>query len=219
MTALGHHYSVYYRKMLVRLWYMLNRMLKTNVEPRWPLKSNLELRWSPFVCHVIWAVFATRNGRTFARSEDSEPFVRRTSRMKKTSVRENTYVRNGPVEYAQCLIYSIPKVTGHNGHKPKRPQPKRPQTETATNLDGHWPKRPQLKTATNWNGHRPEQAQTETATNRNGHKPKQTATNRNGHNSCQLQRESNTDFFMSNPNQWRPIGRHAIIWSMKKYTG
>ena len=101
MTALGYHYSVYYRKMLVR--YTLNRTLKTNVEPRWPLKSNLELRWPPFVCHVIWAVFATRNARTFVRSEDSEPFVRRTSRMKKTSVRENTYVRNGPVEYAQWL--------------------------------------------------------------------------------------------------------------------
>ena len=83
MTALGHYYSVYYRKMLVRLWYMLNRTLKTNVEPWWPLKSNLELRWPPFVCHVIWAVFATRNARTFVRSEDSEPFVRRTSRMKK----------------------------------------------------------------------------------------------------------------------------------------
>ena len=83
MTALGHHYSVYYRKLLVRLWYMLNRTLKTNVEPRWPLKSNLELRWPPFVCHVIWAVFATRNARTFVRSEGSEPFVRRTSRMKK----------------------------------------------------------------------------------------------------------------------------------------
>ena len=83
MTALGHHYSVYYRNMLVRLWYMLNRTLKTNVEPRWSLKSNLELRWPPFVCHMIWAVFATRNARTFVRSEDSEPFVRRTSRMKK----------------------------------------------------------------------------------------------------------------------------------------
>ena len=83
MTALGHHYSVYYRKMLVRLWYMLNRTLKTNVEPPWPLRSNLELRWPPFVCHVIWAVFATRNAWTFVRSEDSEPFVRRTSWMKK----------------------------------------------------------------------------------------------------------------------------------------
>ena len=33
-------------------------------------------------------------------------------------------------------------VTGHNGHKPKRPQPKRPQTETATNRCGRsglWP--------------------------------------------------------------------------------
>ena len=62
---------------------MLNRTLKTNFEPHWPLKSNLELRWPPFVCHVIWAVFASRNARTFVRSEDSEPFVRRTSRMKK----------------------------------------------------------------------------------------------------------------------------------------
>ena len=62
---------------------MFNRTLKTNVEPRWPLKSNLELRWPPFVCHVIWAVFVTRNARTFVRSADSEPFVRRTSRMKK----------------------------------------------------------------------------------------------------------------------------------------
>ena len=83
VTALGHHYSVYYRKMLVRLWYMLNRTLKTNVEPRWPFKLNLELRWPPFVCHAIWAVFPTRNARTLVRSEDSEPFVRRTSRMKK----------------------------------------------------------------------------------------------------------------------------------------
>ena len=122
MTALGHHYSLYYRKILVRLWYMLNRTLKTNIEPRWPLKSNLELSWPPFMCHVIWAVFATRYARTFVRSEDSGPFVRRTSRMKKTSVRENTYVRNGPVEYAQshgdCIMMTssngnIFRVTGH----------------------------------------------------------------------------------------------------------
>ena len=75
--------------------------------------------------------------------------------------------------------------SGHNGHKPERPKPKRPQTETATNRNGHRPKRPQTETATNLNGHRPERPQTETATNRNGHKPKwpQTgaATNRNGH--------------------------------------
>ena len=51
------------------------------LEPRWPLKSNHH--WPPFVCHVIWAVFATRNTRTFVRSKDSEPFVRRTSWMKK----------------------------------------------------------------------------------------------------------------------------------------
>ena len=62
---------------------MFNRTLKTNLETRWPLKSNLELRWPPSVCHVIWTVFGTRNARTFVRSEDSEPFVRRTSRMEK----------------------------------------------------------------------------------------------------------------------------------------
>ena len=80
------------------------------------------------------------------------------------------------------------RVTGHNGHKPKWPQPKRPQTETATNRNGHKPERPQTETATNRNGHRPERPQTETATNRNGHKPErpqtETATNRNGHISC-----------------------------------
>ena len=80
------------------------------------------------------------------------------------------------------------QVTGHNGHKPKRPQPKRPQTGTATNRNGHKPKRPQTEwpqtgtatkperpqtgRATNRNGHRPERPQTETATDRNGHKPK-----------------------------------------------
>ena len=95
--------EVFVRRVLARLWYMLHRTLKTNLEHRWPLKSNLELRWPPFVCHVIWAVFATRKARTFVRSEESEPFMRRTSRMKKTSVRENTYVWNGPVEYAHWL--------------------------------------------------------------------------------------------------------------------
>ena len=75
--------------------------------------------------------------------------------------------------------------SGHNGHKPKWPKPKRPQTETATNRNGHRPKRSQTETATNRNGHNPERPQTESATNRNGHKPKWpqtgTATNRNGH--------------------------------------
>ena len=75
--------------------------------------------------------------------------------------------------------------SGHNGHKPKRPKPKRPQTETATNRNGHRPKRPQTETATNRNGHKPKRPQTETATDRNGHKPKRpqtgTATNRNGY--------------------------------------
>ena len=37
-----------------------------------------------------------------------------------------------------------PRVSGHNGHKPKRPKPKRPQRErpqtgTATNRNGLWP--------------------------------------------------------------------------------
>ena len=87
------------------------------------------------------------------------------------------------------LQTDIPITTpdsGHNGHKPKRPKPKRPQTETATNRNGHKPKRPQTGTATDRNGHRPKRPQTETATNRNGHKPErpqtETATNRNRHN-------------------------------------
>ena len=67
-------------------------------------------------------------------------------------------------------------VTGHNGHKPKRPQPKRPQTETATNRNGHRPKRPQTETATNRNGHKPERPQTRKATNRNGHRPERPQT-------------------------------------------
>ena len=76
--------------------------------------------------------------------------------------------------------------SGHNGHKPKRPKPKRPQTEMATNRNGHKPKRPQTGTATDRKGHKPKRPQTETATNRNGHKPErpqsETATNRNRHN-------------------------------------
>ena len=41
--------------------------------------------------------------------------------------------------------------SGHNGHKPKRP--KQPQTETATDREGHKPKRSQTEAATNRNGH------------------------------------------------------------------
>ena len=77
--------------------------------------------------------------------------------------------------YSILLMYHrkiiLQKDSGHNGHKPKRPKPKRPQTETATNRNGHRPKRPQTETATNRKGHRPEWPQTGTATNRNGHKP------------------------------------------------
>ena len=71
-----------------------------------------------------------------------------------------------------CEITPRRQVTGHNGHNPKRPQPKRPQTGMATDRNGHKPERPQTGTATNLNGHRPERPQTETATDRNGHKPK-----------------------------------------------
>ena len=69
--------------------------------------------------------------------------------------------------------------SGRNGHKPKRPKPKRPQTETATNRNGHRPERPQTETATNWKatdrnvhkpeGHKPKRPLTETATSRNKH--------------------------------------------------
>ena len=45
---------------------------------------------------------------------------------------------------------AIRRVSGHNGHKPKRSKPKRPQTETATNWTAtdrkeHKPKRPQIE--------------------------------------------------------------------------
>ena len=55
------------------------------------------------------------------------------------------------------------KVTGHNDHKPKWPQLKGSQTETAINWNGEKPKRPQTEAATN-----PKGPLTETATNRNG---------------------------------------------------
>ena len=89
--------------------------------------------------------------------------------------------------WAKCIItstktlYIFAKVSGHNGHKPKRPKPKRTQTETDTDRNGHKPKRTQTEKATNRNGHKPERPQTETDTDRNGHKPKrpqtETATN------------------------------------------
>ena len=70
---------------------------------------------------------------------------------------------------------SLCGVSGHNGHKPKRPKPKRPQTErphakTATDLkstsrNGHKPQWPQTETATKRDGHNPERPQTETAIN------------------------------------------------------
>ena len=60
------------------------------------------------------------------------------------------------------------RVTGQNSQKPKRPQPKRSQTDKAPNRNGHRPKRPQSETDTNWNGHRPERPQTETVFGRLG---------------------------------------------------
>ena len=90
-----------------------------------------------------------------------------------------------PRALARCIWRTVRTDSGHDGHKPERPKPKRPQTETATNRNGHKPKRPQTETPTDRNGHRPKRPQTEKATNRNGHKPErpqtQTATNRNGH--------------------------------------
>ena len=70
-----------------------------------------------------------------------------------------------------AVTHVMQSDSGHNGHKPKRPKPKRPQTETATNRNGHKPKRPQTGTATDRNGHKPKRPQTGKATNRNGHKP------------------------------------------------
>ena len=46
--------------------------------------------------------------------------------------------------------------SGHNGHKPKRPQ-----TGTVTDRNGHKPERPQTQTASNRNGHKPERPQIE----------------------------------------------------------
>ena len=61
-------------------------------------------------------------------------------------------------------VKRLSQVTGHNWHNPKRPQPKWPQTEMATNRNGHKPERPQTEMATNWNGHKLEWPQTEMAT-------------------------------------------------------
>ena len=72
-----------------------------------------------------------------------------------------------------CIPYTF---SGHNGHKPKRSKSKWPQTEKATNRNGHKPKRRQTEKATNRNGQKPKRPQTETATDRNGHKPKRPQT-------------------------------------------
>ena len=82
---------------------------------------------------------------------------------------QNTSVNNVWMLIVYSEMWMVITVTGHNGHKLKRPQPKRPQTgtattETATNRNGHKPKRPQTGTATNRNGHRPKRPQTETTT-------------------------------------------------------
>ena len=74
---------------------------------------------------------------------------------------------NGGYWRRGCVLESD---SGHNGHKPKQPKPKRPQTKMATNRNGHRPEWPQTETATDPNGHKPKRPQSVTATNRNGHK-------------------------------------------------
>ena len=84
-----------------------------------------------------------------------------TTAVSKTSILiqfARKFVLRSPIDKKTALVQMD---SGHNGHKPKRPKPKRPQTGTATNRNGHKPERPQT-----------ERPQTETATNRNGHKYK-----------------------------------------------
>ena len=62
------------------------------------------------------------------------------------------FLPRSPVDKIPALVQM---VSGHNGHKPKRPnlnglKPKRPQTEMAINRNGHRPKRPQTEMAMNW---------------------------------------------------------------------
>ena len=89
--------------------------------------------------------------------------------------------------YSSNAMHAIvAQDSGHNGHKPNRPKPKRPQTETATDRNGQKLKRQQTGTATDRNSHKPKRPQTGTATDQSGHKPKRpqtvTATNRNRQN-------------------------------------
>ena len=78
-------------------------------------------------------------------SQRSQPPIR-------THIRKSLLANiNFRMLYINSAAISLP-VTGHNGHKPKRPQPKRPQTGKATDRNGHKPKRPQTETATDWNG-------------------------------------------------------------------
>ena len=60
------------------------------------------------------------------------------------------------IGYSYWLVH--PKVSGLNGYKPEWPQPKRPQTETATTRNGHKPTRSQTETVTNRNGHKQERS-------------------------------------------------------------
>ena len=79
-------------------------------------------------------------------------------------------------------------VTSQNVDKPKRRQPKRPQTGTSTNRNAtnqnvYKPKRRQTKRSTNQHVDKPKHRQTDTSTNRNVEKPKrwqtETSTNKN----------------------------------------
>ena len=130
MTALGHNYSVYYRKMLVRLWYMLNRTLKTNVEPRWPLKSNLELP-GRFLCATWFELFSqlATPGRSYAREirnhscgwpvEWKNERTRQYLRSERPSRIRPVLVKGTPIEklYVVGLIYYL-ALDAHIPHQP-----------------------------------------------------------------------------------------------------
>ena len=74
---------------------------------------------------------------------------------------DNTAILNTKTNIPFHKIWLIinSKISDHNGHKPERPKPKRPQTETDTTRNGHKLKRPLTGTATNRNGHKPERTQ------------------------------------------------------------
>ena len=101
MTALGHHCSVYYKKYLLDYDTCLieRSRLKSNPAGRSSRISNSAGRLLCVTWFELFSKLATP-GRSYARK------IRNHScggpvEWKKTSVRDDTYVRNGPVEYAQ----------------------------------------------------------------------------------------------------------------------